>query len=675
MGARKDAAPTGKPDAEERRARTLGGEPADRRAHGDRLRFETLLTDLSARFINLPADRVDGAIEDAQRRVCECLGLDLSAVWQRVPETPDVFLLTHLHRPPGGPPAPERMEASKYHPWSLRQVMAGKTVAIASTEDVPAEAARDQEVWRHYGVKTTLQIPLASGGGEPFGAVSFNDLKGEREWLEPLVRRLELVAQIFANAIARKRAEEVLLNSEQRISLATAAADAGLWELSADRTRFWVSPKIRELLGIPPGGELDVEAFIDLVHPEDRGAVRETIEAALRSQEMTVAEYRIVRPDGAVRWMQSRGRMCVRAAGEGARLMGISSDITARKGLELQLRQSLEENQRLQSRLQNENLYLRTRVLDEFDHGMIVGESEPMLAMLAKARRVAATDSAVLIAGETGTGKELLAQFIHDQSPRKAKTMVKVNCAALPPPLIESELFGRERGAYTGAMTQQAGRFEIADGSTIFLDEIGDLPLDLQSKLLRVLQDGEFQRLGSNRTHRADARVIAATNRDLTGMVAAGTFREDLFHRLDIFPIEVPPLRERTSDIPLLVWKFVQAFNTKMGRSVDSIPRATMEQLKNYPWPGNVRELRNLIERAMIVSDGPSLKIELPQSCAVPRAADATLEEIERRHILAVLERSLWRIRGKGGAAEILGLPPTTLHSRMRKLGLTRPRS
>jgi formate hydrogenlyase transcriptional activator len=253
--------------------------------------------------------------------------------------------------------------------------------------------------------------------------------------------------------------------------------------------------------------------------------------------------------------------------------------------------------------------------------------------------------------------------------------MVKVNCAALPPPLIESELFGRERGAYTGAMTQQAGRFEIADGSTIFLDEIGDLPLDLQSKLLRVLQDGEFQRLGSNRTHRTSARVIAATNRDLTAMTRAGTFREDLFHRLNVFPIEVPPLRERTSDIPLIVWKFVQALNVKMGRSVDSIPKATMEQLRRYPWPGNVRELRNLIERAMIVSDGSSLAIELPQAGADPRAADGTLEEIERKHILAVLERTHWRIRGKGGAAEILGLIPTTLHSRIKKLGLARPRS
>lgn len=251
--------------------------------------------------------------------------------------------------------------------------------------------------------------------------------------------------------------------------------------------------------------------------------------------------------------------------------------------------------------------------------------------------------------------------------------MVKVNCAALPAPLIESELFGREKGAYTGAMTQQVGRFEIADGSTIFLDEIGDLPLDLQVKLLRVLQDGTFERLGSHRTLHTDVRVIAATNRDLTAMIKEGKFREDLFHRLNVFPIEVPPLRARGFDIPLLVWKFVQEFNQKMGRSIDSIPKPSMERLKQYPWPGNVRELRNVIERAMIVSEGPSLKIQLPDPDVSASSRPSTLEDLDRRHILDVLERTRWRISGKGGAAGILGLVPTTLHSRMKKLGIRRP--
>jgi transcriptional regulator with GAF, ATPase, and Fis domain len=252
--------------------------------------------------------------------------------------------------------------------------------------------------------------------------------------------------------------------------------------------------------------------------------------------------------------------------------------------------------------------------------------------------------------------------------------MVKVNCAALPGPLIEGELFGREKGAYTGAMTRQAGRFEVADGSTIFLDEIGDLPLEIQVKLLRVLQDGRFERLGSTITLKADVRVIAATNHDLAAMVRDGRFREDLFHRLNVFPIETPPLRARVADIPLLVWTFLQEFNQKMGKAIDTIPKPVMERLKQYAWPGNIRELRNLIERAVIVSEGSTLQVELPAGGPGAPALPATLEEVERRHIAEVLERTRWRISGKGGAAEILGLVPTTLHSRMKKLGLSRPK-
>ncbi len=342
---------------------------------------------------------------------------------------------------------------------------------------------------------------------------------------------------------------------------------------------------------------------------------------------------------------------------------------------EQHLRQTLEEVQRLRDQLQVENVYLRKQLRRDDGQESIVGDSEPIRRMFAKAKQVAPADSVVLITGETGTGKELLAQAIHDMSHRKAKTMVIVNCAALPAPLIESELFGREKGAYTGAMTKQIGRFELADGSTLFLDEIGDLPLDLQTKLLRVLQDGRFERLGSPRTLTVDVRVIAATNHDLAAMVRSGQFREDLFHRLNVFPIDVPPLRSRVPDIPLLVWRFVQEFNKKMGKSIESIPRQVMEQLKDYSWPGNVRELRNQIERAMITSTGRSLKIELPTVESGPQSPPLTLEEVERKHICDVLERVHWRIRGKQGAAEILGVIPTTLHSRMKKLGISRPNS
>jgi transcriptional regulator with GAF, ATPase, and Fis domain len=275
--------------------------------------------------------------------------------------------------------------------------------------------------------------------------------------------------------------------------------------------------------------------------------------------------------------------------------------------------------------------------------------------------------------GETGSGKEVLAQAIHDASTRKVRPMVKVNCAALPAALIESELFGREKGAFTGAIARQAGRFEIADGSTIFLDEIGELPLELQPKLLRVLQEGAFERLGGSRTIKVDVRVIAATNRNLAQAVSEGKFREDLFYRLDVFPIELPALRERPEDIPFLSWTFVKEFSNSMGKPIEKIASGSMAALLAYPWPGNIRELRNVIERAMILAHGPILHVKIghktPQT-PVAKPTGGTLEEAERAHIVRALQRCNWRIRGTHGAAAQLDIKPTTLESRMKKLGI-----
>jgi PAS domain S-box-containing protein len=632
-----------------------------------------LLADLSARFVNLPADQLDSAIEDAQRQVCDYLDLDASLLWQVTPDHPGSMILTHRHFPPDLPPLPKVWNRKESFPWAMEKSMRGEIVVLSRLTDAPAEAAHDVEEARSHGAKSVLSIPLSTGGGPTFGALTFNTTREELEWSAVLVNRLQLVAQVFANALARKRDEQALRESEERLSLASSAAGAGHWILNEAGTRFWVHSRIMELFGLPPAAELEVERFMAMVHPEDRGLVLKGFARARRSPEMSVVEHRIVRPDGSVRWLGSRGRLCAGASGEPARLMGITADITERKELEMQLRQTLEEVQGLRDRLQVENVYLRQQLRRDDTHQRIVGETQVMVKMLAQAKRVAQTDTAVLITGETGTGKELLAQAIHDMSGRRARNMVIVNCAALPPALIESELFGREKGAYTGAMTRQIGRFEVADGSTLFLDEIGDLPLDLQVKLLRVLQDGRFERLGSNHTLTANVRVIAATNRDLGAMVRDGRFREDLFHRLNVYPIDVPPLRARISDIPFLVWRFVQEFNKKMGKSIDSIPKQTMERLQQYPWPGNVRELRNQVERGMIVSDGHSLRIDLPGGDLGPTSLPVTLEEVERKHICAVLERVQWRVSGKGGAAEILGLLPTTLHSRMKKLGISRP--
>jgi transcriptional regulator with GAF, ATPase, and Fis domain len=350
-------------------------------------------------------------------------------------------------------------------------------------------------------------------------------------------------------------------------------------------------------------------------------------------------------------------------------------DITERKRLELEIRQSYEEVQLLRDRLQKENVYLREQIQRDSEHGAIVGNSKPILLMLAKAKQVAPTDSVVLISGETGTGKELLAQAIHDMSRRSPKPMVKVNCAALPAALVEAELFGREKGAYTGALSRQAGRFEIADGSTLFLDEIGDLPLELQAKLLRVLQFGEFERLGSTRTIKVNVRFIAATNRDLAKAVEDGEFRRDLYYRLNVFPLTAPPLRERPDDIPVLVWSIIQELGLRMGKRIEAVPRRAMERLQAYHWPGNVRQLRNVIEHALILSTSPTLNIDLPNDSEARPVIPTghSLEEVERQHILAVLERAHWRIRGSNGAAAILGLPESTLRFRMKKMGISKP--
>jgi transcriptional regulator with GAF, ATPase, and Fis domain len=279
----------------------------------------------------------------------------------------------------------------------------------------------------------------------------------------------------------------------------------------------------------------------------------------------------------------------------------------------------------------------------------------------------------VLIRGETGSGKELVAQAIHRQSPRRSQLMVKVNCAALPSGLIESELFGREKGAFTGAMTRQVGRFEVADGSTIFLDEIGELSLEVQAKLLRVLEAGEFERLGSPRTIKVDVRVIAATNRDLAEEIKKGRFREDLYYRLNVFPIRVPPLRERAEDIPQLVWAFLEEFSSRMGKRITQVPRRTMEALQHHSWPGNVRELRNVIEHSAILTSGDTLRVPALGDGAPVAAPEPTLADSERELILRALESKGWHIKGPRGAAAALGLNPSTLYSRMKKLGIRPP--
>jgi len=357
------------------------------------------------------------------------------------------------------------------------------------------------------------------------------------------------------------------------------------------------------------------------------------------------------------------------------RTTALENEIYERKQAEIELKEAYTEIKQLQMQLQAESAYLQEEIKLEHNFENIIGQSEELKYVLHRVEMIASQDSTVILLGETGPGNELFARAIHKLSSRNKRPLMKVNCAALPAELIESELFGREKGAFTGATTTQIGRFELANQSTLFLDEIGELPLELQAKLLRVLESGEFERLGSPRALHSDARIIAATNRDLEDEVRKKRFREDLWYRLKIFPITIPPLRDRIEDIPLLVDHFVQLFSKKMGKKAASlkITKSSMQALQSYPWPGNVRELIHVVESALITSENNRLHFDLPQTASGPTRKLKTFEEMEQEYILRVLKTTNWKIKGRDGASTILGLPPSTLRSRIKKLGLKKP--
>jgi len=355
---------------------------------------------------------------------------------------------------------------------------------------------------------------------------------------------------------------------------------------------------------------------------------------------------------------------------------GLLEQVASQVGIAVENALAFRQIEELKNKLAEEKLYLEDEIRTELNFEEIIGESPTLKAILKQVETVAPTNSTVLIQGETGTGKELIARAIHNLSVRRERTFVKVNCAAIPTGLLESELFGHERGAFTGAIAQKIGRFELAHQGTLFLDEVGDIPLELQPKLLRVLQEQEFERLGSTRTVQVDVRLVAATNRDLAQEVADRHFRSDLYYRLNVFPVTVPALRDRREDIPTLVRYFAQKYARHMNKRIETVPAGTMDALVRYHWPGNVRELENLIERAAIVSPGPVLEVPLGELRPAAQAQGqgiATLEAAEREHILRALEATHWVLGGPQGAAARLGLKRTTLQSRMQKLGISRP--
>jgi PAS domain S-box-containing protein len=518
-------------------------------------------------------------------------------------------------------------------------------------------------------------------------------LRGESvaDW-EVLVRRLdnglewflsysgepvrdELGEQVLALLVThditeRKASEEALRQSEARFREMADTAPVMIWIAGTDNLCTYVNKQWLDFAGRSIDEELG-NGWTDRIHPDDRSLCRETYDSASGRKEPFTLEYRLRRADGAFRWVLDTGTPRFSSAEEFLGYIGSCVDITDRKESEEALQTALEEVNQLKNQLHEENIYLREEIKLEHNFSEIVGHGDAIKYVLHKIEQVAPTDSTVLIMGETGTGKELVARAIHSESLRRDYPLVKINCAALSASLIENELFGHEKGAFTGAASRKIGRFELADRATLFLDEIGELPQELQVKLLRVIQEGEFERLGSTRTLKVNVRIIAATNRNLLEEVHKGFFREDLWYRLNVFPITMPPLRQRVEDIPLLVEHFVNNFSKKMGRKITSVAPATMNALRNYSWPGNIRELANVIERAVIKNGGEVLHISNISEALPAKAqptASKTLEETEREYIIAVLEKTGGKIEGPHGAAQILGLHPSTLRSRIAKL-------
>lgn len=492
-------------------------------------------------------------------------------------------------------------------------------------------------------------------------------LKAEQEF-----KRLSDLKAAAQSHLNEERFEK---ESEQRFRDVADTAPVMIWVSAPDKSCTYVNKPWVDFKGSTLEKELG-NGWLEGVHPEDIESCRETFFSSIDARRPFEMEYRLLRYDDQYRWIYDAGIPRFSSDGTFLGFIGSCIDLTERKESEVELKQAHEELQQLKNQLEAENIYLQQELQLDENLGEIIGQSDAIKYVLFKITQVAPTDSTVLITGETGTGKELAARAIHSASSRKDRPLIKVNCGALPPTLIESELFGHEKGAFTGAAAKKQGRFELANGGTIFLDEIGELPPESQVKLLRVIQESEFERLGGNKTIKVDVRIIAATNRNLKAAVEEGTFREDLLYRLNVYPITMPPLRQRKEDVPLLVEHFVRTYAKKFGKTISSVSPRTMQNLQSHSWPGNVRELANVIERAVIVTQGSVLQV-VDQFEQVPNDAvpTQTLEEVEREYIIRTLENTGWRVEGQFGAAKILGLNPSTLRTRMLKLGIQRRRA
>jgi PAS domain S-box-containing protein len=455
-----------------------------------------------------------------------------------------------------------------------------------------------------------------------------------------------------------------------------------VWNSVARQSIHWSLEHYRVFGFDPAMGIPTDQEFAQRIHPDDRDRVVRFMEKAMfQDRSNFEIEFRIALPDGAVKYIRAIGHPILDPSGELSECVGTAMDVTEQHQARAALETAFAEIKTLQDQLYKENIALREEIVRTSMFEEIVGESPALQTVLARVTKVAPTDSSVLVTGETGTGKELIARAIHNRSQRAARAFVSVNCAAIPTSLISSELFGHEKGAFTGATQRRLGRFEMAEGGTIFLDEVGELPPETQIALLRVLQEREFERVGGNKVIRPNVRVIAATNRDLQQLIEEGAFRGDLYYRLNVFPIEVPPLRQRREDIPLLVEYFIDRYSSKAGKKIRGIERPTLDRLKSYAWPGNIRELQNVIERSIVLCERETFTVDeswLSVNCGDPDRAPRMLLRIppseEKKTIEAALAEAQGRVSGPAGAAARLGIPATTLDSKIRAFRINKHR-
>ncbi len=678
--------------------------------------FENMISQLSANFINLPLDQVDKKINESLELIVHSLGIERSLLHLFLDDKKNLLLSNYYVKP--GIKEPTSKITSKDQPYLTKKILNGKLLAIKRIDELPKTAKLEIKYLKQQGVKSALAIPLAVNN-EYIGLLTFTTVNYEIAWPDHLVKRCQLVGEIFGNVLDRRKQGQTIerqLKFEELVSRVSSELIA-LDSEKIDQKINEAFKKISEYLGmdriallqfsedgkklnlthryavdqkkLPPkfmvsdqlpwfsdsllkGQTLQISSIDDF--PETASAEKRYIKEQGIKSFATIPMKVANMPIGAISFSDMKIERTL--SDQIVRQLRVISDIFAnaieRKNKEQKILSAHSEIKKLKNQLEQENLYLKRQIELEHEHDEILGKSPEIYYVLKQAEQVAKTDSSVLIQGETGTGKELLARSIHNLSSQKKRTMVVLNCGAIPASLIENEIFGREKGAYTGAISKKPGSFEIADGSTLFLDEVGELPLELQTRLLRVLEEGEIQRLGSNQIIKINVRVIAASNRDLKKAVSDGSFRMDLYYRLNVFPITMPALHERREDIPILIWKFVRKFEKSMGKRITTIKKTQMENLQRYDWPGNVRELRNVVELAMIITEDKVLNLKTPETMMRERHQYLNLETVERNHIIEILQKTGWRVKGKSGAADFLGLHPATLFSKMKKLGINR---